>query len=89
MLFRSKANESEILVYFDKTTMDLKEIMVRANSLDIKNNLVLQAVQPVTPIFFEKDALDFKDVNCTDATPEDQKKLNHYVERIIDIIYNT
>ena len=69
--------------------MDLKEIKVRANSLNITNTLVLHAVQPITEVFFDPKDLEFKNIVCSRATLEDQKKLNYYVERIIDIIFNT
>jgi hypothetical protein len=88
-LGEKKAKDSDILVYFEKETMNLKEVKVRANSINITNTLVLHAVQPITEVYFDKNDLDFKNIECLKATPEDQQKLNHYVERILDIIFNT
>jgi hypothetical protein len=88
-LGEKKAKDSDILMLFDKKTMDLKEIRVQSNSLNITNTLVLHAVQPITPVYFNTTDLLFKNIECAKATPEDQQKLNHYVERIIDIIFNT
>ena len=88
-LGEKKAKDSDIIVYFAKDTMELKEINVRANSLNITNNLVLHAAQPITEVYYEPTDLDFRNITCLKATEEDQKKLNHYVERIIDIIFNT
>lgn len=56
-LGEKKAKDSDILVYFEKDSMKLKEINVRANSLNITNTLVLHAVQPITEVYFEPDAL--------------------------------
>jgi hypothetical protein len=58
-LGEKKAKDSDILVYFEKDSMKLKEINVRANSLNITNTLVLHAVQPITEVYFEPDALQF------------------------------
>jgi hypothetical protein len=58
-LGEKKAKDSDILVYFEKDSMKLKEINVRANSLNITNTLVLHAVQPITEVYFEPDALKF------------------------------
>ena len=43
-LGEKKAKDSDILVYFEKENMNLKQIKVRANSLNITNTLVLHAV---------------------------------------------
>jgi hypothetical protein len=58
-LGEKKAKDSDILVYFEKDSMKLKEINVRANSLNITNTLVLHAVQPITEVYFEPDTLKF------------------------------
>ena len=58
-LGEKKAKDSDIQVYFEKDSMKLKEINVRANSLNITNTLVLHAVQPITEVYFEPDALQF------------------------------
>jgi hypothetical protein len=70
-LGEKKAKDSDILVYFEKDSMKLKEINVRANSLNITNTLVLHAVQPITEVYFEPDALQFQNINCLMATDED------------------
>lgn len=54
-----KAKDSDILVYFEKDSMKLKDINIRANSLNITNTLVLHAVQPITEVYFEPEALQF------------------------------
>jgi hypothetical protein len=58
-LGEKKAKDSDILVYFEQDSMKLKEINVRANSLNITNTLVLHAVQPITEVYFEPNALEF------------------------------
>jgi hypothetical protein len=58
-LGEKKAKDSDILLYFEKDSMKLKEINVRANSLNITNTLVLHAVQPITEAYFEPNALEF------------------------------
>ena len=58
-LGEKNAKDSDILVYFEKDSMKLKEINVRANSLNITNTLVLHAVQPITEVYFEPNALEF------------------------------
>jgi len=58
-LGEKKAKDSDILVYFEKDSMKLKEINVRANSLNITNTLVLHAVQPITEVYFEPNAFEF------------------------------
>ena len=63
-LGEKKAKDSDILVYFEKKNMDLKEIKFRANSLNITNTLVLHAVQPITEVYFEPNDLTFKNIVC-------------------------
>jgi len=58
-LGEKKAKDSDIIVYFEKDSMKLKEINVRANSLNITNTLILHAVQPITEVYFEPNALEF------------------------------
>ena len=67
-LGEKKAKDSDILVYFEKDSMKLKEINVRANSLNITNTLVLHALQPITEVYFEPNALEFKNFTCLMAT---------------------
>lgn len=67
-LGEKKAKDSDILVYFEKDSMKLKDINIRANSLNITNTLVLHAVQPITEVYFEPDALQFQNINCLMAT---------------------
>ena len=43
-----KVKDSEIMVFFDKNTLELKQFVIRANSLNITNQIVLHAVQPIT-----------------------------------------
>ena len=61
-LGEKKSKDSDILVYFEKSSMDLKEIKVRANSLNITNTLVLNAVQPITEVYFEPGDLEFNNI---------------------------
>lgn len=58
-LGEKKAKDSDIIVYFEKDSMKLKEINFRANSLNITNTLILHAVQPITEVYFEPNALEF------------------------------
>ena len=67
-LGEKKAKDSDILVYFEKDSMKLKDINIRANSLNITNTLVLHAVQPITEVYFEPEALQFQNINCLMAT---------------------
>jgi hypothetical protein len=64
-LGEKKAKDSDIIAYFDKESMELKQFVIRANSLNITNQIVIYAVQPITPVYFGEDALEFKDLNCT------------------------
>jgi outer membrane lipoprotein-sorting protein len=67
-LGEKKAKDSDIIVYFDKETMELKQFVIRANSLNITNQIVIHAVQPITPVYFEENDLEYKDLNCTQGT---------------------
>ena len=88
-LGEKKAKDSDIIVYFDKQSMELKQFVIRANSLNITNQIVIHAVQPITPTFYEENDLEFTDLNCSEGTEFEQSRLDYYVERIIDIIFNT
>ena len=84
-----KAKDSDISVYFDKETLELRQFEIRANSLNIPNQIILYAVQPITETWYEEDDLEFKGFACSEASDFEQTRLNHYVDRIIDIIFNT
>ena len=43
-LSEKKAKDSDIVVYFDRESLELKQFMIRANSLNITNQLILYAV---------------------------------------------
>lgn len=43
-LGEKKAKDSDILVYFDKESLELKQFVIRANSLNITNSIVIHAV---------------------------------------------
>ena len=88
-LGEKKAKDSELFIYFDKKTLDFKQAVIRANTLNITNQILIHAVQPVTERYFAPNDLDFKGVTCTNATQSDQDRLNYYVDRIVDIIFNT
>ena len=69
--------------------MDLDRIIVRAKSLNITSPFTLYASQPVTPAKFEASDMEFKGVTCVKATEAEQDKLNHYVNRIIELVMST
>jgi len=50
---------------------------------------VLHAVQPITEVYFAPDDLEFKGLQCSQATEQEQGRLDYYVDRIIDIIFTT
>lgn len=86
-----KAKESDFSVFFDKETMDLKQFTIRAHALNITSQIVIHALQPITPVYFAPDALEFQSetMNCTQGSEHEQGRLDYYVEKIIDIIFNT
>jgi hypothetical protein len=63
-LGEKKAKDSELFIYFDKKTLDLKQAVIRANSLNITNQILFHAVQPITERYFAPHDLDFKEVTC-------------------------
>ena len=67
-LGEKKAKDSDIIVYFDKENLELKQFTIRANSLNITNQLVLYAVQPITEVLFEPSDMEFAGLNCTEAS---------------------
>lgn len=90
-LGEKKAKDSDFSVFFDKETMDLKQFTIRANALNITSQIVIHAVQPITPVYFEPESLEFQSatMNCTEGSEFEQSRLDYYVERVIDIIFNT
>ena len=88
-LGEKKAKDSELFIYFDKKSLEFKQAVIRANTLNITNQILIHAVQPFTERYFAPNELDFKGVKCTNATQPEQDKLNHYIDRIVDIIFNT
>ena len=81
--------DSQLLAYFHTETMELDRLVVRANTLNITEPFTLYASQPVTGKKFEKNDMEFKGVRCTKATKLDQEKLDHYIQRIIDLVLQT
>ena len=69
--------------------MQLERLIVRANSLNITSPFTLYASQPVREAKFKKEDMEFKGVRCLKATAKEQEKLNHYVQRIFDVIMQT
>ncbi len=63
-------------------------MLIRANSLNITNQILIHAVQPITEVRFEPQDLDFN-MHCPMASKSEQERLDYYVDRIIDIIFNT
>ena len=64
-LGEKKAKDSDIIMYFDKDSLELRQFLIRANSLNITNQVVLHAVQPITEVYLEPGDIDFKGINCT------------------------
>lgn len=85
----NQPNDSQLLVYFHPGSMDLDRIVVQANSLNITRPFALYASQPVTATTFKKEDMEFKGVRCIKATQEEQEKLAHYVNRIIELATKT
>ena len=83
------SQESELLAYFHADSMDLDRLIVRANSLNITSPFTLYASQPVTPREFTPEDMEFKGVDCAKATPEEQQKLDGYVVRFLDLLWET
>ena len=69
--------------------MDLDRLIVRANSLNITSPFTLYASQPVTPREFTPEDMEFKGVDCAKATQEEQQKLDGYVVRFLDLLWET
>ena len=60
--------DSELLAYFHTDTMEFDRLIVRANSLNITSPFTLYATQPVTAAKFEPSDMEFKGVQCRQAT---------------------
>ena len=88
-LGKKKEKESELLAYFEKDTLNLNRLIIRANSLNITKPFTLYAVQPITPMYYSKEDMEFSGVRCTKASEQEQSKLDYYVDRVFDIIFNT
>lgn len=88
-LGEKKSNDSDLLAFFDKNTMELRQLLIRANSLNITNQIVIHAVQPITWTEYGPHDLEFQGLTCGNATEHEQSRLDYYVERIVDIIFNT
>jgi hypothetical protein len=82
-------NNSQFLMFFNAENMELNRITVKANSLNITSPFTLYASQPVTERNFSESDMEFKGVTCTQATHAEQEKLNHYVERLFELVRNT
>ena len=78
-------NEAELLMQFTEDSneeapmMMLKTIILRANSLNITDPFKLYAAKPIKEQDLTELDMSFHPVNCTQATEDDQNKLNHYV----------
>ena len=83
------SSDSELLAYFHQESMNLDRLILRANSLNISEPINLYATQPVTATSFKAEDMEFKGVNCKKATDAEQDKLNHYVNRIVEIMLKT
>jgi hypothetical protein len=81
--------DSELLMYFKQDSMDLNKIVMRANSLNITSPLSLSASMPVTPAKFDSQDMSFKNVVCNKATEKEQERLNHYVNRVYELVTKT
>ena len=81
--------DSELLAYFHADTMDVDRLIVRANSLNITSPFTLYATQPVTAAKFTAEDMNFQGVDCRQATQTEQEKLNHYVNRVFELIMKT
>lgn len=82
------APDSQISVLFDKDTLDMQQILFRASSLNLTSAITINAVLPITPRYFSPTDLTFAGMNCTQGTVFEQERLNYYVSRIIEIIFN-
>lgn len=88
------SNEAELLMQFSEDSneespmMSLKTIILRANSLNITDPFKLYATKPIKEQKWTLDDMKFEPL-CEKATEDDQNKLNHYVQRIFELVTNT
>lgn len=88
-------NEAELLLQFTEDSnveapmMILNTIILRANSLNITDPFKLYAAKPIKEQKLTLKDMSFENVNCQKATNDDQTKLNHYVQRIFELVTNT
>jgi hypothetical protein len=68
--------------------MVLNSIVLRANSLNITDRFKLYAAKPIKEQNLTLKDMSF-DVECMKATEDDQAKLNHYVQRIFELVTKT
>ena len=88
------SNDAELLMYFaednneDEPNMILNTIILRANSLNITDPFKLYAAKPIKEQDLTINDMSFN-VECKKATDDDQTKLNHYVQRIFELVTKT
>ncbi len=57
--------DSQVSILFDKETVELKQIQLKASSLNITSSVVINAAKPITPTYFGEQDLSFPGYNCT------------------------
>lgn len=75
-------------VLFDKETLEMRQILFQANSLNITSQVVINAVQPVTPTYYEPQDLSFPGYTCVEGSQFEQDRVNYYITRIVEIFFS-
>ena len=84
----SKPSNSDLSVYFDRETLEMRQFTVKAKSLNITNPAVFTVTQPITTRYYGPEDLEYPGLNCTQGSDFEQERLNYYITRIVDIIFN-
>lgn len=77
----------EFMIYVEEDTLDINRIVVKdPSTMEQDDPFTIYALQPVTQKFFAPEDMEFTDVSCQQATPEEQKKLDDYIDRFCQLL---